>query len=69
MKLITDKTDPQVPKLTYNAREVCSALGISITTLWRLEKRGFLAPLPGLRHKLYPASAVRAFAEKGAVLS
>lgn len=60
-------SEQQIEKLTYNAREACVALGISSTTLWRLERRGFLTPLPGLRHKLYPTAAVRRFAEKGAV--
>ena len=61
-----DLSKERVERLTYSSREVCEALGLSITTLWRLTKRGHLTPLPGIRHKLYSVAAVRRFAEKGA---
>lgn len=57
---------PVIERLTYNAREACAALGVSPVTLWRLDKRDVLKPLPGLRHRLYSVAALRRFAEKGA---
>lgn len=55
-----------VEKLLYSREEVKIALGLSESTLWRLEKRGLLKALPGIRHKLYPVAAVRRFATLGA---
>jgi hypothetical protein len=55
-----------VERLTYNRAEVEHALGISTTTVWRLEKLGVIQPLLGLgRHKLYSVAAIRRLAEKG----
>ena len=51
-----------VEVLTYTSEQTCAALQISPVTLWRLEKRGLLVALPHLRHKRYPADAVRSFA-------
>jgi hypothetical protein len=60
-------TESNVEKLAFTAREVCQSISISSTTLWRLEKRNILKPLPGIgRHKLYNAAAVRRLAETGA---
>ena len=60
--------DSRVEKLTYNTREVCQALGVSVTTLWRLEKRGLISPIgAGLRMKLYSVAALRKFVDKGQV--
>ena len=51
-----------VEKLTYNTQEVCQALGISVTTLWRLEKAGKISPInSGLRMKLYSVQGLRKF--------
>jgi hypothetical protein len=65
----TDKsqeaTSPAVERLTYRSREAATALGISMTTLWRLDKRGDLKPIPGLRHRLYSIKALQRFAERG----
>jgi hypothetical protein len=54
--------EARVELLAYTADQVCAALQISKVTLWRLEKRGLLRPLPQLRHKRYPTEAVRRFA-------
>ena len=52
-----------IEKLTLSTREVCQALGISVTTLWRLEKAGKITPIStGLRMKLYSTDAIRRFA-------
>lgn len=55
-----------IEKLTYDSREARQALGVSNTTLWRLEKAGFIVPIGGLRKKLYSVAAVRRFVESGA---
>uniref|UniRef100_UPI00404A0AC1 hypothetical protein n=1 Tax=Cephaloticoccus sp. TaxID=1985742 RepID=UPI00404A0AC1 len=55
-----------VLRLTYTKRELCAALHLSPVTLWRLEQRGVLMPLRGLRHKIYPVSVVERFLAKGA---
>lgn len=34
---------------------------LSTVTLWRLEKRGLLKRLPGVRRRLYTMASVRAF--------
>jgi fatty acid-binding protein DegV len=60
-----DGKEGRVEKLTYNARETCQALGISPTTLWRLEKRGRITAISGLRTKLFSVRALRKFADEG----
>ena len=50
-----------VQKLAYNTRELAAALGICTVSLWRLEKRGLLRPVPGLRHKIYARTEVDRF--------
>jgi hypothetical protein len=57
---------PSSQKLTYSAKELRELLGVSSVTLWRLEKRGILTPLPDLRHKLYPAKMVEKFLSRAA---
>ena len=54
----------RVEELTYDGAQVCAAIKISATTLWRLEKRGRLKSLPGLRHKRYSIAGVRRFVER-----
>jgi predicted site-specific integrase-resolvase len=55
-----------IERLTFNSREACQALGVSSTTLWRLEKRGLISSVAGIRTKLYPVAVLRRFVEKGA---
>ena len=50
-----------VPRLTYSTPQACAALGVSSVTLWRLEKRGLLRAVPGLRHKLWPVRELERF--------
>ena len=50
-----------IERLAYSKKETCAALGISSVSLWRLEKRGLLMPLPCLRHKLYAVEALKKF--------
>lgn len=47
--------------LVYTADQVCTVLQISKVTLWRLERRGLIRPLPQLRHRRYAVEAVRRF--------
>jgi hypothetical protein len=59
---------PPVEKLTLNTREACQALGLSPTSLWRLEKRGLISSVAGIRTKLYSVAMLRRFIDgKGAV--
>ena len=51
-----------VERIALTAAEVCEALQISDTSLWRLSHRGLLVPIPGIRHRRYSVEAVRRFA-------
>ena len=48
-------------KLAYSGRELQVLLGCSHVTLWRLEKRGLLKPVAGIRTKLYSRKSVENF--------
>ncbi len=48
-------------KLAYTLSELCAALGLCRVTLYRLEQRGLLRPVPGIRHKLYSRAEVDRF--------
>ena len=57
-------SETQVERLAYNTREACMALGVSVTTLWRLEKRGAIKALgSGLTKKLYSVRELRRFVD------
>lgn len=55
----------KIERLTYTNREACAVLGVSKVTLWRLEQRGLLRSVAGLRCKLWPVAELRRFVEKG----
>lgn len=55
-----------VERLAFSSRELCAAIGVSPVTLWRLEKRGLLRPVQGIRHKLYAVAEVKRFIGGGA---
>lgn len=61
-------THPTHPKLTFTGKELNELLHISSVTRWRLEKRGLLMPVPGLRHKLYSIKEVEAFLARKAIV-
>ncbi len=63
MNIETNSAPASVESLTYNSAQVCAVIGIKRTTLWRLERRGMLRPLPGIRHKLYSRKAVARYVE------
>jgi hypothetical protein len=52
---------PAASRLTYTVPQLCAALQVSKVTLWRLEQRRLLVPVPHLRHKRYFAEAVQRF--------
>jgi predicted site-specific integrase-resolvase len=56
---------PQLERLTYTAREACAALGVSNTTLWRLDRRGLIKAVPGIRTKLYAVTELHRFVNSG----
>ena len=51
----------EIPKLTYSIPEVCEALQISRTTLWKLVKSRRLKPVRIGRRVLFPVRAVDEF--------
>ncbi|MFA6288084.1 MAG: hypothetical protein WC661_11930 [Opitutaceae bacterium] len=52
-----------VEKLAYHGGEVETLLGISAVTRWRLEKKGLLRAVPGIKHKLYSRRMIEEFLE------
>lgn len=62
--LIPAQSDPvfnNVPRFTYTKAELAKALGLSSITIYRLEQRGLLHPVQGIRHKLFTIAEVDAF--------
>lgn len=57
--LIQQTPTPPPDKLAYSWLEVCKLLGIGRVSVWRLEKRGFIKPVPGLK-AVYTGTSVRA---------
>ena len=51
----------QTERLAYTKEELCALLSISPITLWRLEKRGLIHSIAGIRHKLYSVAEVKRF--------
>ena len=51
----------EIPKLTYSIPEVCEALQISRTTLWKLVKSRRLKPVRIGRRVLFPVRALDEF--------
>lgn len=50
-----------IARLAYRAEEASQALGISLVTLWRLEKRGLLKPSRALRTPLWSRTEIERF--------
>ena len=48
-----------IEKLAFTAQEVADLLDVSKLTVWRLEKRNLIQPVPGLRAR-YTGTSVRA---------
>jgi hypothetical protein len=51
----------RLERLTFTKKETQAVTGLSATSLWRLEVRGLLKPIPGIRHKIYSRAAVEKF--------
>jgi predicted site-specific integrase-resolvase len=65
MKVSSNNTDgSNLQRIAYSKKEACEVLGLSNVTLWRLEKKGLLKPIHGLRHKIYSVEAIKKFAAR-----
>ena len=52
---------PRIEIMAYTAQQVCEAIQIDTVTLWRLEKRGLIRRVPGIRHRRYAVAEVKRF--------
>ena len=48
-------------RLAYTLKELAAELGLSRVTIYRLEMRGLIKSVPGIRHKLYSRTQVEHF--------
>ena len=48
-------------RLAYTKKELCAEIGLSPTTIWRLELLGRIKPVPGMKHKIYSRAEVMRF--------
>ena len=48
-------------RLAFTKSELCSALGLAPISIYRLEQRGLLRPIAGIRHKLFAVAEVNRF--------
>jgi hypothetical protein len=55
------KPTPMVERLAYTKAELMVCLSLSPVTLWRLEQRGLLRSIPGVRHKIFSVAEVNRF--------
>ena len=56
----------KVARLVYTKAELTQALGLSSITIHRLEQRGLLNPVQGVRHKLFALAEVDRFLSRRA---
>lgn len=66
MSNTSEKSSAVVERLAYTRSELCSSLNISPITLWRLERRGLIRSVPGVRHKIFSVAEVQRFLAGGA---
>ena len=52
-----------IERLAFNAEETAQVLGISLVTLWLLEKRGLLKPSRALRTPRWSRTEIERFLE------
>ena len=52
-----------VERLAFTSEEAAQAMGISLVTLWRLEKRGLLKPSRALRTPRWSRAEIERFLE------
>ena len=61
---IPDPIQPtNIERLAFNAEETAQTLGISLVTLWRLERRGLLKPSRALRTPRWSRTEIERFLE------
>jgi DNA-directed RNA polymerase specialized sigma24 family protein len=53
-----------IERLAFNAEETAQTLGISLVTLWRLERRGLLKPSRALRTPRWSRTEIERFLEE-----
>lgn len=51
------------PKLAFTRKELCAELSMSVASITRLEQRGLIKPVLGLRTKLYSRTEVERYLE------
>lgn len=54
----------QIERLAYTKKELLAYLNLSPVSLWRLERRGLIHSIAGIRHKRYSVAEVRRFLER-----
>jgi hypothetical protein len=52
-------------RLAYTKAELGAKLSLSPVSIYRLEQRGLLRPIPGIRHKLFSVAEVNRFLAGG----
>ncbi len=53
---------PQISgRLAYTLKQLSSELGLSPASIYRLDARGLIKSLPGIRHKIYSHAEVQRF--------
>lgn len=63
MTAVETPSPANIERLAFNAEETASTLGISLVTLWRLEKRGLLKPSRALRTPRWSRTEIERFLE------
>ena len=54
----------KVERLAFTSEEAAETLGISLVTLWRLEKRGLIKPSRALRTPRWARAEIERFLEQ-----
>jgi len=58
----TEKQKLQDPaRLAYTLKQLCAELGLSPITIYRLDARGLIKSVPGIRRKIYSRAEVERF--------
>jgi len=61
MQLHARSTSAKVEKMAYTREDLKEILSVSILTIYRLERKGMLPRIKGLRRPLYSRESVEAF--------
>jgi excisionase family DNA binding protein len=49
---------PELPRLAFSTQETAQVLGLSLTTIRRLIRKGRLRTVRGIRHRMIPRSEI-----------